>query len=386
LCKVEGLMAVIHIHAGLPKTGSSAIQAFLGANAQRLGTSGLLVPATGRDEAGHHHHLFQSFGGLHPFRAKALCSELECEIAASRHGVVLLLSEFAYLCLRWWLAARTYRRLMRAGHRLIFHLFVRPQADLAVSLYPEVMRNLLTAPDFTTFLSRGVLPEIGDYGRLARRLGTAGAVEVRLLPYTLAARRDGVWWSLLASAGLSVGRHDRLVFIEPGDVNRSPGPVGTAALATAIRQLERRGGIRRIGERLDLRRVALDVVREFPAETRRYQPLSASDREQIGRECAAANEAIAARHFGQPWHEIFNEEAAANTSRPVDVFDPANPRETELHDMLVARLLDVLVQRRDALARGRARRRYRAKRLAGAQFDHLAEAMLRQMLRRRFGA
>ncbi|MEM8699825.1 MAG: hypothetical protein AAGF44_11665, partial [Pseudomonadota bacterium] len=143
---------VIHIHAGLPKTGSSAIQRFLMANRGALRGQGLLVPEAGLGLRGDHHDWMFRLGGLDWWDRRRAVAELVEDLEAAPEEEILISSEFAYLMMRFGFARHGYRILQNKGFALKFHLFLRPQTDFAVSAHPEFLRNLLVERPFPRFV------------------------------------------------------------------------------------------------------------------------------------------------------------------------------------------------------------------------------------------
>lgn len=373
---------VIHIHAGLPKTGSSAIQRFLNANREGLADRGLLVPEFGLGERGDHHEWMYLVGGIKGYDRRRAVQGLVRYLLEQRHENILISTEFAYLLMRFGFAGKGYRALRRAGFDLRFHMFVRPQTDFAVSAHPEFLRNLLVDQPFPAFVQKNFLPFALDYGRIAKDLGKVSRGPVSVLPYHRAARQEGVWWPLLDSVGLPIAQADRHAFALPGEVNPSLGPVGVMALTQALRRIDRRAIMKRWGLRRAVRRAVLRVTGGFPAEAERYNPLRPEDRRLLWEQCRTLNDPFAQATWGQDWDDVFAEEFA---HRPrVQIYgrlrDDPESENARLHDRLSRRLFRKIRQKTEEIAEKR-RQTPSLTRLLGAPVDRLADQAMRRIVR-----
>ena len=374
---------VIHIHAGLPKTGTSAIQRFLAENKRLLAAKGLIVPEAWLGERGDHHAWMHAIGGLSGGARRHAVSELTDWMVEQPSSTFLLSSEFAYLMLRFGFAGRGYRALRRRGFAVKFHLFVRPQTDFAVSGYPEFLRNLMVPQPFPTFVETNFLPFASDYGDIAQRLEKVSGERVAVLPYNSRARGEGVWWSLLRSADLDMPAHERCEFAVPGEVNPSLGPIGVAALQNALKRMDRRRLASRWGLRLALRKTVLHVTGNFPVEKARFNPLTKTQRRALWERCSNVNDRFALDQWDMPWDEVFPDEAAHLP--PFQIYrrfeDDPESAAARQHDRMVNRLMRRVRETRADVAA--ARRELNIVRWIGSPLDRLADRAMRRIVRGR---
>jgi hypothetical protein len=301
---------LLHVHVGIPKTGSSALQRFLLDNRDRLADSGVFLPRTGQRHDGPHHPLVRRLSGLAGTRAPKI-EALAAEIRASGLPAALITSEYIVPLMRASLLGWSFRRLAGMGFRLRFHAFVRPQPDLLNSAYPELLRSTLAWRSFEDFVAERRRSPARAFQTLLAPLARHAEAPLTLHPYTAAARRTGIWWPFLAGLGIDEG--DRRGWVLPGEVNRSMGPLATHAVGRLVRRIERRGLIRGFRNRQLLRDRIRAATLAFPAEPAPFCGLDAAMRDLLWSEAAEANEALARAHWGRSWDEVFSEERA----RPV---------------------------------------------------------------------
>jgi hypothetical protein len=141
-----------YIHIGTLKTGSTAIQSFMEANAERLSAQGILFPEAARH--GRHKHLFlkqelrKSHGEGGPNWAA-----LHTELKASAHPKVLVSDEgFALLDGD---DVKRFRQLLGPGDAKVIAYF-RDYASWLPSLYAEYTKNGRNLQDFDGYFEEAL--------------------------------------------------------------------------------------------------------------------------------------------------------------------------------------------------------------------------------------
>lgn len=313
-------MLTLHLHAGLPKTGSSALQRFLVENRGRLAGHGLHLVRRGQRADGPHHALLARLCGLTGPGRRAEAAALLAELRASGAGQALISSELTLPLLRTGLLGPALGRLRREGIRFRVHLFIRPQAEYWNSAYPELLRSTLSSAGFARFLDDRLRAPGRDYAALVAPLARLGPVTLH--PYSAAARRAGIWWPFLK--GLGIDETPRPGWILPGEIRPTPGPTATRALELLAADLVRRRAIRGIRHRLGIRAALAGAFETLPAEPESFIGLDTAMATRIRTRTAAANAAFARTHWGRDWDDVFAEEAGrswrpnASLHRPDD--------------------------------------------------------------------
>ena len=134
-----------YVHVGTPKTGTTSVQVFLGANAARLAGAGCYLPVTGRLEAGvaaQHNVAWELTGSSRFDPSRGTFDELLAELAeTSAPDVCLSSEEFMLLFNRPRALKRLVVGLRAAGYTPTIVVYLRPQADYYESLYVEVLKH-----------------------------------------------------------------------------------------------------------------------------------------------------------------------------------------------------------------------------------------------------
>ncbi|MEM9196522.1 MAG: hypothetical protein AAGD12_01605 [Pseudomonadota bacterium] len=290
---------VLHIHAGLPKTGTSAIQKVLRDNRGALLAQGILVPRTGQREDGPHHTLLAALAGVTAPGRRLALQRLRDEIAAARPHAVLISSELFIPLLRSLLLGPALRALSRDGMRLRLHLCLRPQADLLNSAYPQLLQSTLLPLPFSRMLT--LRRRLGDFERSVARLERVAPVALHA--YTPARSDSAPWHPLLLAAGLDSASLAALS--QPGEVNPSLGPRATLFHLETAQRLARTAPPRRLSQRLAARAALLALSAGVEPEPTPFIGLDAAGAERLWTEFAAGNARLAARFWELSWDATF---------------------------------------------------------------------------------
>jgi len=137
------------LHAGLHKTGTTAVQYFLYRLTDKLRVAGVLYPATGRPDfvtCGHHNIAWQLAGDPRFDAAHGTLDQLAAEIAAFPGDAVLSSEDFASVLDRPERLAPLLRHPALAGHAITLLLTLRDQVSYFEALYVELLRHGVVLP------------------------------------------------------------------------------------------------------------------------------------------------------------------------------------------------------------------------------------------------
>lgn len=321
------------LHAGLPKTGSSALQAHLARNAAALAKAGILYPAAGRRRGGvEHGDLMREMAGRPIFRGgSGMLAALEREIARRDHEVLLISSEFLHAPLyllrtpriRDWMAAR--------GYALHVVVYLRDQPALLNSVYAQQVKTLREHRPFDAVLNERLSPDAppGRMFRMENFLRAAGGWATHHFEaYDEAVRRSGVEPHFVAllrricagegvAAGFDAAAAARLAPV--GRVNEVCGPVQLAAsriLAAEIAdRFDRRARARATVGVFEL--IAAEIAAAGLSEPA-YCGLTPARLRRIRAALSAGNDRFARAVWGCSWAERFGGDGPAPSSNDPD--------------------------------------------------------------------
>lgn len=136
------------IHIGTNKTGTSALQRYLGNNPHILRGEGLIYPLTGRREPDYpaHHAMAEELHNF-PHRAYHIVSQLEEEAANEQADGVFLSSEVFHTINPLPLV----QTLQEAGHQVEAVCVLRNHIDYFASWYRETVKAEISTFDFANF-------------------------------------------------------------------------------------------------------------------------------------------------------------------------------------------------------------------------------------------
>lgn len=335
-------MRLCILHAGQPKTGSTALQACLSAHRAALLARGLLYPEAGR-AAGLRQNSHLQHGGLFlalagrrtPGLPPGLPGALDAELRATPHAVLLLSAEVLarQLFLRPEPAVRAF--LGERGYRIATVTWLRDQPDFLDAMYAQHAKQAHEPRGFDAFVAaRAEGLEDGDMRRFAApRHRDWGRHLFR--PFSASVRAEGIGadfaralGGILAAEGLADlldAATVRLLGAAPR-MNEAEGPTLVAAGRLVARRLAPRFRPRQL-RFVTARAFATLLAAARPEERAepRFTALTPARAARIRQACRETNARFAARVWGRSWEEVFPPppEAALVPNDPEDTGDGA---------------------------------------------------------------
>jgi hypothetical protein len=155
----------LFIHAGLHKTGTTAIQAALASNSNWLSTRGYEFPLSGQlPEGGGQHNLAWEMTDDRRFRPEyGVSSDLAKEVGAGHYNVILSSEDFTGALVASDRFSKFLEETRNLFEEVCVIVFLRNQVDYAVSLYIELLKHGFDMP------FGGYLDEISTTGALRWR-------------------------------------------------------------------------------------------------------------------------------------------------------------------------------------------------------------------------
>jgi hypothetical protein len=323
-------MRRIFLHAGQPKTGTSAIQLLLHRNREALERFGYLVPKAGASPTGNYAGLIEAILGQHVPPTYTDCVEaFRQEVNAHPAGNVIVSAEsLDYSFRSEEKRDRVLRFLRDLGLATTVVVFVRPDAEALSSAYAEQVKSFL----YDSTLRQFVRPQ-----RYAHLLKLAQLPEVQTLfrPYNAEVRRTGAAREFLRVIGLP---EEALECLGPEPrVNESVGPIAVAAAREIRRRLEQAGLQPTDQQRHALKAELFRLTQQEEPEPAFYG-IDADLRREIERRVGEHREKFAQAAWGKSWQDVFTSDPAA--PKQSNAFDPATagPEAVNRYERITAEL------------------------------------------------
>ena len=322
------MMRVLFIHAGPPKTGSTAIQIFFRDNAEALARNGVYWPQAGTELRGYCHlDLVQAFNS--PPETSTALQSLARELNENgRPGRVLISAEqFAKRLVRPQYLAAVEDYFHDLGYGIHVIAYVRPQPALINSLFAQHVKFWRLMPTIEEFMLQEVQSGRLDYMKLFAALRASKSARLTLRPFNRGLREHGIVADICGVLGLSP--QEPAGTFTPDRVNVLPGP----KTLNAFRRLRLRGTteIPHIDwERMQA--LTWPIISSAGAlgwNNRKYRGIAPSGHAIIESLFYESNDQLAQLTWGKSWREVFDGEV---DPPPLEVFHlpdapPAERRE-----------------------------------------------------------
>jgi hypothetical protein len=317
-------MTRVVIHAGRTKTGTTAIQYFLGENHETLLDLGYLVPQEGLNNIYKHGPLVADILGETVSEKNTGCAlrMLETIKTLSPENVVISeerLFHYFHVEQKGDIAnSRVAKFFTDAGMSVAVIVYLRDDVEWKMSAYVQQVKSFHTHVSFEEYLGSVKNPIKSHYARMIDMINTPG-FEVDFRPFSTDVRKHGVVKDFLAAIGLTDPPMDR--FKKERQMNESVGPIALevarqvqARLADAKTELSR-------AQRSAMMRKLLALTEKEEPEPR-FVGLSAAEADAIDARLADDRDAFAQAAWGKSWAAVFPRRPGPGPER--NIFDPAS--------------------------------------------------------------
>jgi hypothetical protein len=297
-------MKRIFLHAGEPKTGTSAIQLFLHENREALEQFGYLVPKAGMSPSGNYAGLIEAILGQPVPPKYAHCVEaFRQEVNAHPADTVIVSAEsldyrFRIDEERDWILSF----LRELGLATTVVIFIRPYAEALSSAYSEQIKSFLYDVTLRDFVIRR-----RRYFHLLK-LAQLREIQTIFRPYTAEVRRAGVVREFLRVIGLPEDALERLG--PERRVNESVGPIAVAAAQEIRRRIQQTGRQPTDRQRKALKAELFRLIEQETPEPSFYG-VDADLIQEVDRRVVEDREKFAQAAWGKSWQAVFGSEQEA---------------------------------------------------------------------------
>jgi hypothetical protein len=324
-------MRRIFLHAGEPKTGTSAIQLLLHENREALEHFGYLVPKAGASRTGNYGGLIDALLDQPvPPRYVHCVEALRQEINAHAADSVILSAESLDDRFRSDEKRERILSFLRdLGLATTVVIFIRPDAEALSSAYAQQVKSFLYDVTLRDFVLRR-----RRYVHLLK-LAQLSEIQTIFRPYNAEVRRAGVAREFLRVIGLPEAALDCLG--PERRVNESVGPIAVAAAREILRRIQQTGRQPTDRQRKALKAELFRLIEQEAPEPPFYG-VDADLLEEIDCRVAEDREKFAQAAWGKSWQAVFASDEAA--PKQYNAFDLASaaPEALQRYQRLAAAL------------------------------------------------
>jgi hypothetical protein len=323
-------MRRIFLHAGEPKTGTSAIQLFLRENREALERLGYLVPIAGMGRSGNYQGLIDAILGQPVPRRYVHCVEaFRQEVNAHPKETVIISAEsLDYRFRSDEKRERILSFLQDLGLATTVVIFIRPDPEALSSAYAEQVKSFLYDVTLQDFVRRQ---------RYVHLLKLAQLPEIQTIfrPYNAEVRRTGAAREFLRVIGVP---EDALDCLGPERrVNESVGPIAVASAREIRRRIQQTGRQPTDRQRSALKTELFRLIQQEAPESPFYG-VDADLLQEIDRRVTENREKFARIAWGKSWQAVFGSDELA--PKQCNAFDAttAAPEAVQRYQRITAAL------------------------------------------------
>ena len=290
-------MKTIHIHIGNYKTGSTAIQQFIGYNRQRFLETGYYVPTSGFDGSAHHELIWALRGEPFARSKEEVYANLNSELATCGYPDILISSEVFFN----GLSAGAFREALEGDVQIRVIAYLRRQDHFLSAFYQQMIKHWnfrKTEKPTVKELLRG--KAVQYLSSLENWAAVAGEDNIVVRPYEMAQLPNGLIHDFVTQLGR-----------DPGDYRELPAEerINETIHAELIEFLRYANAIEMSKEEHEALVAALTHLSSITKSNAfsKRSVLSPPDRLAVLEATRAENETIARRWLGREDGKLFEE-------------------------------------------------------------------------------
>jgi len=299
----------IFIHAGMHKTGSTAIQMFVTGNRDRLRELGVYLPVAGTEIHAHNHNaIARSVARFDLEDTGGTYDRLRTELAQAGHPQQVLISaeQFSARLGRPLFSEMLARFCVGIGYAPHVIAYVRPQAAAFNSMYAQHVKNWRDVGPFHRYFRTRVEAPMSQLPLLFASVRSDPRFRLTLRPYNRQIISTGLIEDFLSVLGLPA---DGPGFMRPSDLeNVTPGAKTIAAFLHIRRKLAEREPMSSLAILGGLTTPLIAAAGRLGWNGTKFDGIDEIRLRHAQTRFAESNDEFARTAWNKSWHEIFPEE------------------------------------------------------------------------------
>jgi len=314
----------IFIHAGMHKTGSTAVQKFLTGNAERLRALDVHFPVAGTEVHGHNHTaIVGAVEHIDWADAGGAFDRLQSELAQAGYPRQVLISaeDFSPRYGRQIFVDKLARFCTALGYAPHVVVYVRPQAAAINSMFTQHVKNWRAVGSFRRFFQARLAAPLSQFPRLFAALRADPRFRLTVHPYNRRVITTGLVRDFLTVLGLPPD--DPGFMHSPDLLNVAPGPKTIAAFQHIRRRLAEQQPMPGLAILKGLTRPLIAAAGQHGWNETKFDGLGAGRLRQAHNCFAASNENFAQAVWRDSWRHVFPEEENREANPNIFIFKDA---------------------------------------------------------------
>jgi len=318
----------IFIHAGMHKTGSTAIQMFLTGNRDRLRELGVYLPVVGTESHDHNHTaLVGAITSTDPAEPGDACERLRAELAQAgnpRH-VLISAEKFSTRIGHLPFLDKLGRLCAALGYAPHIIAYIRPQAAAINSMYTQKVKNWLTVEPFHVYFQSQLAAPMNRFPRLFAALRADPRFRLTVRPYNRRIISAGLVKDFLGILGLPA---DDPGFTYSHDMeNVTPGAKTIRAFLQIGRRLANRQPMPDQAILNSLTPPLIAAAGRLGWNAAKFDGIDDIRLRRALARFAESNEEFAHAAWNKSWHDVFPEEKHRQANPSIFFLKDASPAE-----------------------------------------------------------